>query len=510
MRLKTFAACVTAASLFGAPLAAQDTALTGTGTVPVTRDANSTRAAAEDAARQDLVRALARQVLGAERLGEITPDMTRQLAGQIRPEMITNRSSERVGRDFRVTLTAQIDRAWFQRQLEDFGIRSSVDRAGGDQQLVVVIIDESIGEAPELGQPAEVVTEFDRDTRASYSDQSTVAMTDRTRAAESSAVAGSSAARGSYAAGYSGPYSEGAARGSGSSANAYSARSGAAYSRDTALIDRNDVEASTSDTIRFRQRVTYQSAASSQTGLMAMSALTEGLQRHDITTANAAPMMAGFAPGPMPMFADLQSSGRLDGFFAYARGRQAPFVMSGQLLIDHAGRHPATGEVTCNGRFSASAYSTATGRDFASAARSLTITAPNTSACEGTITTLLSREVADVLGPEIQRQWRSETRDRAEAVAVASGPADWAIDLRATNLSMAAQADFLDAVASLPGVQNQVFLNQTSTQMEIQIRYSGSEPLHLALFRRLRNSPAFADMVTETVPGRLSICLSGC
>ena len=130
MRTHRFAACVAAALSMATPLAAQDGVVTGAGSAPVTRDLNAVRALSEDSAKADLVRALARQVLGEERLSELTPDLVQRLASQIRSGMIVDRSSLRVGQEFRTTLSARIDRAWFQQQLDDAGIRSSSDRGG--------------------------------------------------------------------------------------------------------------------------------------------------------------------------------------------------------------------------------------------------------------------------------------------------------------------------------------------------------------------------------------------
>ena len=102
----------------------------GSGSAPVTRDANAVRAQAEALAKADVVRAFARQVLGAERMGELTPEMVDQLAVQIRNDMIVDRSSERVGNAFNVTLSASIDRQWFQSALDDLGLASSSRRGG--------------------------------------------------------------------------------------------------------------------------------------------------------------------------------------------------------------------------------------------------------------------------------------------------------------------------------------------------------------------------------------------
>ena len=103
------AAALALAAISSVAFAQSANVVSGSGSAPVTRDVNAVRAQAEALAKADLVRAFARQVLGAERMGELTPEMVDQLAVQIRNDMIVDRSSERVGNAFNVTLSASID-----------------------------------------------------------------------------------------------------------------------------------------------------------------------------------------------------------------------------------------------------------------------------------------------------------------------------------------------------------------------------------------------------------------
>lgn len=499
-----------ATAALATPLAAQDGLVTGSGSAPVTRDLNAVRTHAEDAAKAELVRAAARQVLGEERLSELSPDLTRRLASLIRPDMIVDRSSVRVGQEFRTTLSARIDRAWFQQQLDDAGIRSSSDRGGGQAQLILVLLDEAIGTAQDFERPAEVVTEYDRSTGASFSDTSILAYSDRSQSGSSSSSASASSGRASVAGGYSDAYGSGAARGSASGSSASRNRSASASSEATSLVDRTNVQASQHDDVRYRQRVTYQTASTSRTGQAAMAALTEGMIRHDISTSNAIPLLSRFAPGPTPLFSDLQNSGQMSGFFTYAQAQSAPFFMGGQMRISYAGRHAATGEATCTGELVAQAYSTQTAVNIASTTKDGAMSAQTYELCASRLSSSLARQAADTLGPQIQNDWRSRSRDRAAAVAVATGPADYTLTVRGANLSMAAQADLLDALAGLPGVESHAFLGQSGNQMDLQVRYGGQIPLHLALYQRLRGNPAFAAMETQAGRQQVTLCLSGC
>ncbi len=510
MRAIRFAPILLGALSLAPPLSAQESTVTGAGSAPITRDQAAVRTLSEDNAKVELVRALARQLLGEERMGELSADLVQRLAAQIRPEMIVGRSSAKVGKDFRTTLTARIDRAWFQRQLDDAGIRSSSDRGGGQVQLIVVLLDEAIGTAQDFERPVEVVTEYDRSSGSAFNDTSVLAYSDKSQSAASASGASGSTGRASEAGGYSDRGGSAAVRSGASASSASRYRSASASSESTSLVDKADVQATQYDDIRYRQRVTYQAAATSRTGQAAMAALTEGMIRHDVSTSNAIPLLGRFAPGPAPLFSDLQSSGKLEAFFAYAQSQSAPFFLGGQMRINYSGRHQATGEATCTGELVAQAYSTSTNVNIASTTKDGVMSAQTYELCASRLSSTLARQAADTLGPQIQDDWRRRSRDRVDAVKVASGPADYTLTVRGTNLSMAVQADLLDALSILPGVESQAFLGQTASQIDIQVRYSGTTPLHLALYQRLRSNPAFSGMETQIGRQQVTLCLSGC
>ncbi|WP_420479542.1 hypothetical protein [Brevundimonas sp. FT23028] len=482
---------VAAAAAMSVPFAAmaQDGVVSGTGSAVVTRDANATRANAEAAARADLVRNMARQVLGVERLGELTPDLTTRLANQITGGMIVDRSSERVGQEFRVTLSARIDRAWFQARLDDEGVSSSSARAGGQASRILIMLDEAVGPSRDTNRPVEVTTEYDRFRGSTFSDTSSLSYSDRE--AELSASQRSGA--------YASWYGAGASRRTDVDA----------YGRSTRLEDRNNVQSTSVDATRYRQHVVYQATATTQVGQAAVAALTGELLRYDVATANGMNALAQFSPGAPPLFTELRDSGQLTAFLADAwRTSRAPFFMGGQLSIQDNGRSPNTGQATCTGQLYAQAFATSTSQDIAATSKSGENAASSYELCAARLSENLARLAAEELGPQVQRYWRDQSRGMASAVAAAQGPADYTLIIRGVP-DMGAQADVLDALQGLPGVQSHAFLGQEGSQMSLQVRYDGSTPLHLALYQRLRGKPGFANATSETVGRQVIVCLPG-
>ncbi|WP_374471694.1 hypothetical protein [Phenylobacterium sp.] len=501
-------AAVAALSISGAAQAQQ--IVPGTGKAPITRDVETVRAQAEADAKVDLVRNLVIQTLGAERLNELSPEVLQRLARQIRPDMIVDRSSQRLGKEFQVTLSARVEQAWFQGLLDNEQIKTSVARAGGAQTRILLMLDEAVGAAQDYAKPAEIVTEYDRQTGASFSDRSVSAYSEKDRSASTFKGASASQRQGSMAVGYSDAYGSAAGRASGSSASAARVQSAQASSRSVSSVDKTDVQAEVHDNERFRQRITYQTAAANGPSRFARSSLSEELKRYDVELADERMVMSSYFNGAPPTFESLSTSPRFEPFLRVAAQRGMNFFMGGGIRVEHAGTDAATGQFVCTGSLYADAYASSTGEHLASGKASGEAYARTNELCQAKLAETLSQKVALSIGPSVQNHWRTQTRNQAETVALAAGPVDYTLTVRGGSISMAMQADLLDALSSTSGVEKHVFLSQTPNQVSFQVRYNNSLPLQVALFQKLRTNPAFAQM-QPTVDGRsVTLCLSGC
>jgi hypothetical protein len=503
--------------------AAQSQTINGVGQAPITRDSESVRASAEQGAREDLIRALARQTIGAERLRELSPDMVTRLANQISNDMIVNRSAERIGQSYKITLSARVDTAWFMKQLDDEGVQNSADAAQADMLPIFVMIDENTGPARDLGKPAAIVTEYDHSVGSDYRDKSIAAYSDKDRTASSHSAAAAdtySSATSEHsrgAAGYSDGY--GAAGYSGSSGSASATRGGAAsaerdaaaYSHNEAAISKTDVAASDHNDTHFFQQVVYQTSSTTGPAKAARTGVGAALMRYGVTMATSDLELATFFHGAPPTYSNLKASTGFQPFVTYlSRKNVAPFFMGGTLTERDNGRDPATGRAACTGSFEATAFATGDSRQIAASAPHATATGESFEDCEANLSQNLALQAAAEMGPQIQGYWRRQTRRQASAVAVASSSSDYTLTVRAATLTMDMQADLMDALGSISGVEKQAFLGQNGNQISFQVHYSGSVPLQMALYQKLRSHPAFAQM-QPTVQGQsVTLCLSAC
>ena len=112
------------------------------------------------------------------------------------------------------------------------------------------------------------------------------------------------------------------------------------------------------------------------------------------------------------------------------------------------------------------------------------------------------------MGPDIQRYWKSRAGEARSLNTQELN--EYSLTLRATSLSMAMQADIMDALSTTPGVQGQSFVSQSGKEMRFLVKYAGGLPLQLALYQKLRSKPGFGAMVSTAQGRSVLLCLSGC
>ena len=530
--------------------------INGSGSAPITKDVETVRNLAEAEARRAIVREMLQHTLGARRMGEVTPEQIERFANQLRPEMITARNSSRVGNSFTVTLTAEVDQAWFRAMLADADIDSASQRADGDRHMIMVYLDREDGTASDLSKPAEVEVNYDRRTGSSFSDHSELTANSQEKAAASSSqasassssrasasnynVAGASSRNSSGASSQTGVSNEGVTTRNGSyassakikSAGAYSdsqseaykaqgssasvaktasasaSKSSSSYSASSNLDDKKDVDAETHDDVSYHKRITYQQGPKSTDGDTAVIALSGSLLRYDVQVSNARMAMAEFFNGAPPRYSALKNDPRFGPFLSFVATKNSPYFLGGKLAITQTGVDGASGQSACSGVLEASANVSADGRMLGGNTYNAQALGSSPEDCAGKLTGRLADQAASDMGPTIQNHWRKQAS--AQAGHVSTQLAGYVLILRAAHLDMGMQADVMDALATLPGASNPAFVSSSETELQINVTYAGAMPLQFALFQKLRAKPAFSGMQASAEGRSILLCLQAC
>ena len=535
-------ACAAATALSAAilgPAASADT-VSGTGHASITKDVETVRNAALADARRDVIRAMLTRTIGRARISEVPAQVIQDLAGQIRPDMITGQTSERQGNDFAVTITAEIDQAWFRGMLSDNSIESSSQRADNNQAMILVYLDRDDGVARDSSQPAEIDVTYGRQTGASYSDHSS--LTERSKeaaasnshrasassrsaaGAERSKASGAFSQRGAAAYGSSGPYGSDVGRVrtansggfSGNSASGYSShaasasasKSASAYAASSSLSDRTKVDAETHDDVSYHAHVVYQQPPKDVDGDGIIAGLSQSLKDYDIEVADPWMALSSYFNGRVPRYADLKRDPRYAAFVRSLKVSNTPFFMGGTFAVTQSGIDPSSNQSLCSGTLNAKAFASEDARNIGSAEVNAVAVAVNPEACSASLSRKLAVNAAAAMGKQIQDTWRKKAvSNLGQDSRQLSG---YSLTLRAARLDMSMQADLMDALSTVAGVESPAFVSQTTTELRVNVNYAGSQPLQLAIFQKLRAKPEYAGMQASVEGRSILLCLSGC
>lgn len=531
----------TAAIAFSVQPSFADT-VNGTGKATITKDAETVRNAALAEARRDIIRAMLSRTIGDGRISEVPIDTIQRMANQIRPDMITAQNFARgEGSQFVATITADIDRAWFTGLLSDANIDTSAMRAGGDQQLISVYLDQVEGTGSDISKPAEVDIAYDRRTGSSFSDHSSVKSSSRAASASSSrsASATSQSAAGASRSSLSGAYSSKAAAAygasdgvsavgasgrrsesggfSGKSATAFAAKkdtvsvrkSSSASASSSSFSDKTSVDAENHDDVSYRAHVVYQQPPKSADAKGIMSALSGKLLDYDVAVAEAWQPLAEYFHGHVPRYEVLKGDPSSGGFFAdLAEKRNTPFFLGGTFSVTYEGTDTASGRTKCSGQISASVIVTSNSRIIASGSPKAEALGSSVEDCRGELTNKLATAAASEWGPEVQKYWRSKARSSVGQDS--QQQANYTIVLRAPKLEMGLQQDLFDAIQSTQGAKFNTLVSQTNNELRITVSYAGSMPLQFAIFQQLRGKPGFSSLIPSSEGRNILLCLVSC
>lgn len=484
---------------------------TGMGSAPITKDVDTVRTQAEMAAKRDLVKNLLRREIGEDRLGEVPDATIDNLASRIQSSMIVGQDASKNGKLYQLTITAEIDAAWFGKLLDDARIKSSSDLAGGASQMIFVMLDESAAIAKDSSKPTSVQIEFDRNIGSSYSDESVSAYSEKEKAAASFSDKSAASSRSSGAAGYSNGYGSGAVSGRSSSSAANSSRGASASSRSVSSVDKTDVFAEQHDNTRYRETVVYQAGVTKNGPAgAALSGLSGQFIQYGLSMADPTVALNERFRGNIPTYEALKTNGDFVGFTRFIATKNAPFFMGGAIAITDGGKDITTGNFQCSGKLNVSVYSTSDGALIGATEQSVNGYARIFEDCETQVSQKLAKLVADDVGPQIRSFWRKRVSNLNETIAAATQGGQFTLVIKANEIDLGMQADVYDALGAISGVTNPALIAQGSTQMSFVLTYQGGTPLQIALFQKLRSNSTFAQM-KPTVEGRtITLCISAC
>lgn len=526
MRFICLSKLLSAATCLALPLSiAQAEPMRATGEVPLSKDVNSTRALAEIEARKEVVRRLLASIVSADVLAEVSEKNISNLADQIPSSAIINRESNVVdsldprvkGKFYRRTIEVNIDDSWLVQRIKDLGIELPTQNAGVSGTRVMLVLDSYIGVGTDSSKPQSDVLEYRREVGAAFSDTSAAAYSEKEKSAASQSAKSAVSGRSSRAAGYSNGYGSaaGSARSSGSAAS--SNRSSAASSRSIDAVSKANVQAESYDNTYLRREIVYQGGIGKSGSANAAASILKGyLFDHGITMEDSTTALNQFQ---VEQFEELQK-GPWQSFLDFAAAKGINYVVGGKLEIIKEGSDPDSRHFFCSGMISVSGISTinnvAGGLDGGQRASS---SGDSEERCQANLIEVLSKSLADQIGPRIQDRRRDQVREQQAAMAaqnrMAAEGGVYNLIFRSSAIGFETMRAIIGALNGLPSIQKPFVTVSTGAKeavYRVTFKSSDGTDLGMAVLGALVDqNPAFGNSPLPTLSGEtVTVCLMAC
>lgn len=447
------------------------------------------RTKATAAAKKKAVALAVDKVLGPDASldPKIAPKLD-SLVTQIPDAAIVDTKSARVGDDYQVTVTLEIEDKKFRTLLSDLGMATNT--AATRAYSVLAVMDEFITSPRDVKAPLEELVQFRHESGSTMSDKSTADAQsdsfDGTSVKSSDAVAGQRADR------------NGGARVA--AASSHEGTSVSAASSSASL--KNDVQAETHDDTFYSKLIKYQPQGNPEKTSQTYNALMGQLQDYDVRVIDNDLFRSKYFKEKPITIEQLQNSEELSKYVAFARDdAHADFFMVGTSILIDSGKNKSTGEANCSGVVTVKTYSTLDGESIASETTSEVGAGIDLSACAGNVAKKLAKISGAALNLRFKDFWkRRSTYGREYQVSL----------LTAQSLPLMLRMAFSKAVAAVPGVQSSTQRASSEKQVQLVVSYKGSEPLDQAIATGLMSNAAFSTLDARADGNHMVFCMGPC
>jgi hypothetical protein len=488
---------VFAALMFAAQVRAGEIQVMGRAEVPITKDANATRAAATAQARRNAVVAAVEKVLGpgASRDPRIGNKIDSVVA-QVPDSAYVDAKSQAVSGQYQMSVTMVVDDKTFRTLLSDLGIAVSTSTVRG-AAAILTIMDEYITTPKDIRAPLEELTEYRSNSDARYRERSHASESSASSSSSRSGHSASVDAHHSTHDGWDGYHDHAGVHGrdSGYASDSASGRHSASAS--------GSVAADQHDSQYYFRLVRYQPQNRAPERIsQTWNAIAGQLQDYDLRLIDNDQFRSKYFRNHPMTLDELQNGAVLAKYVSYAKNdAKADFFMVGTSVIIDSGRNSATGDMECNGVVSLKTYSTVDGESIASETVSEVSSGRNLDDCSANLAKKLASFTGPIIGARVQEYWKRRETYGREIV----------LTLKGVNLPLRTRAAFVKAVKSLPGVEGETQQRASDASMvQLVVTYKGADPLDQAVAMQLGADKDFENLDSRTEANQIVLCMGPC
>ena len=459
-----------------------------------------------------LIDTLIRESLGAD-AANVSGEIRSKLSSIITSSNFKILKQQQANQNLYVTISFDVDSAWFRTKLEEFGLYSKSFLSSSD--TIAILIDSNYGVSRNLAKPKEVVSESWRSKGGSFVDRSSVDYSERQRSASSSNSRYSAGGYASGSAAAASSYGASAAAVSGAVSSSASNRMSSSYNGAQSFASKNDISAEVhDDEWRFERIVNQDGSGMASPSLDATIALQARLQKSGVQSQSIL-NFSDFFKNQEERLKELQAGQKMTEFRNYLSGKGVNFLLTGSMSITDGGISGFGTDLSCSGTFNAEVTSTIENVSLGAGFSQMTATGSDAQSCQNALVALLSDEVGDQVSDLVNKFYvRQDSKSKSVATYLrpdTNRAIEYDVVFLSNNLfDFNNQRKVSSILSNIGGGSQSVKIYSDRNKMIFKVNYFGQEGIENSIGSQLVVADGLKGFSVKSEGRAVTFCFDSC
>jgi hypothetical protein len=463
-------------------------------------------------ARTNIVMQLLREALGRSGTTMLKPDIIEELVRAIPAEVFHVTRQSTANGEVVLSVTADIDKVWFRKKLQEMDILSQQITAGDS---VAILMELNYGSSRNLMQPKSVDRSYVRLSGSSFSDESSGSHQERDSSKNSYSLGVSSVSRSSAAASASSSGATAAARASAQNSGRFRASGSSGKNSSLDKSYQNDVSSEAHDNVFYQEKIVnsagdYRSAA----GWDAIGALQTSLQGMGLQVQSIRNFIDYF-DGDKPSLDELAKASKMADFRSYLSSKGAKFLLAGGVTITDGGSAGLGSSLECSGVMQGEVTATDENVSLGSGFSQKSAVGDTADACQNQLISTMASDVGKQIGDYVNKYYTNRniiyaSRKKDAADAKIYGKEYKTTFISSQNIDFQTQSKIASIIENLFGADGYTRVSKGAKSIVYSITYKDGDDIDAAISKRLFGDHAFTQIETRVKNSDVLICLDGC
>jgi len=499
---------------FAAPQLVYAEPISTEGRVPAPRgsDQSSNLYNALKDARTNIVAQLLREALGRSGTAMLNSDITEELVRVIPAESFRITKQSNANGEFVVSVTADIDKAWFRKKLQEMDVLSQ-QIVSGDS--IAILMELNYGSSRNLMQPKSVERNYIRLSGSSFSDGSSGSHQERDNSRNSYSLGVASASSSGASASAIGSGGTATSRATAQNSGAFKANGASGKSSSLDESYQNNVATESHDNVLYQERIVNNDGDHrAVAGWDAIGALQVRLQGMGLQVQSIRNFIDYFHDDK-PSLDELAKTAKMSDFRNFLASKGAKFLLTGGVTITDGGSAGLGSSLECSGIMQGEVTATDENISLGAGFSQKSAVGDTAESCQNELISNMASDVGVQIGDYVNKYYTNKSviyaSKKREALLSKGAGRDYRATFKSYQpIDFDTQNKISSAISSIFGAGSYFRISKDYNSIIYSITYKGDDDIDALITNKLISDPVFTKIQTRVRNADVLICIDGC